>query len=233
MVKGRPLARDDLLADGLRVRVDVRPAPVRGAVEARLDRGWSAMNLRFTRPSSRANGAPVHRLAAREQVLVRALGELALPERVLAAVPRLRDEVEALGNLAVGVPELARRAPRSAGKGTCPARPRGWAPCGCPRRSRCSCGRATVAERARELDEVLGAERVRVERLVERRVEVDDAGDVDDRVDVPELAPASMPQRGLPMSPSMGTTFSRRNASYASPYLSRIGRNGSLLAMVL
>ncbi len=34
-------------------------------------------------------------------------------------------------------------------------------------------------------DEVLCAERVGVERLVERRVEVDDAGDVDDRVDRP------------------------------------------------
>ena len=46
-----------------------------------------------------------------------------------------------------------------------------------------------VAERLRERDEVLGAERVRVERLVERRVEVDDAGDVDDRVDGAPRAP--------------------------------------------
>ena len=94
-----------------------------------------------------------------------------------------------------------------------------------------------VAERAREPDEVLRAEGVGVERLVERRVEVDDAGHVDDRVDGARAARArsasSRPQRGRPMSPSMGSTLSRRKASKPSPYCSRRGASASLVAMSL
>ena len=176
-------ARDDLLADALRVRVDVRPAPVRGALEAGLDEAVAhvlalhGLQLGLER---RADGG----LAASHQVLRGALEELALAERVLAAALGLRDEVEAVGDLAVRRPEVATEL-LGAREGEALARhlledeALAVADHVAGRRVH----ERRVAERLRERDEVLRAERVRLERLVERRVEVDDARDVDDRVD--------------------------------------------------
>ena len=71
-------------------------------------------------------------------------------------------------------------------------------------------------------------EGVGVERLVERRVEVDDAGDVHDRVDRPARArstsAASSPQSGFARRRRRWTTiFSRKNASNPSPWVARSG----------
>ncbi len=132
---------------------------------------------------------PVHGLAARREVLARDFGELALPERVVRTVLRLLDEVEALGDLAIGIPgvraELGAPGERVGARilfvDGAVARARDVAG------ARVQHGRRAVVagERACQCDEVLRAVRVRGDGVVERRVEVDHAGDVDHRVDRP------------------------------------------------
>ena len=178
-----PGARDDLLADALRVRVDVRPAPVGGALEAGLDEAvrhvlaLDALELLFER---RTDGG----LASAREVLGGALEELALAERILAAALRLRDQVEAVGDLALRIPDVASEL-FGAREGVLLAglllEDEAFAVTDDVARRRVHQRR--VAERLRERDEVLRPERVRIERLVERRVEVDDARDVHDGVD--------------------------------------------------
>ena len=125
----------------------------------------------------------VQRLPPREQISTRRLGELALAKCVLAAVLGLRDEIEPFGDLALGVPELGPELGRP-GKGM---RARVLLEHRTLARSGHVAGARVenrgVPQGLRERDEVLGAERVRVERLVERRVEVHDACHIDDGVD--------------------------------------------------
>src|SRR5262249_14925732 len=158
----KPALRDDLLADRFRVRVDVRPAPVRGALEARLDEEVAdelplhALQLRLERRAGRG-------LAAADQVLVRLLAEDALPERVLAARLPLRDEVEAVLDLARRIPEVA---PELVGARERVALARllleDEAVAVADDVARRRVHERRVAERFRERDEVLRAERVRV-----------------------------------------------------------------------
>jgi hypothetical protein len=156
---------------------------VRGALEAGFDEAvrdvlpLDALQFLFERRS--ASG-----LALADEVLRRTLEEVTLPECVLAAALRLRDEVEAVGDLSLGIPEVASELvgtrERIAIAGLL-LEDETLAVADDVTRRRVHQRR--IAECLRQRDEVLGSECVRIERLVERRIEVDDAGDIDDRVD--------------------------------------------------
>ena len=163
IVNAQTAARDDLLADGLRVRVDVRPAPVRGAIEAPLDDAIGD-ELALHAPELGLVRGSVDGLAPRRQVLACDFGELALAERVVGAVLRLRDEIEALGDLAVGVPggrvELTASRERRGARVLLVDGPL-TAACDVARARVEHCrGPGVARERARQRDEVLGAEGV-------------------------------------------------------------------------
>ena len=146
----------------------------------------SATQRRRTFASSASNAGPVVGSAARDEVLLRVLAELALAERVVAAMVRLRNDVETIGDLAVGIPQLAAEllAARERVRAGSVLLDGALAESG--RVASARVHQRRVAEVPREVDEVLRAEGVCVERFVERRVEVDHACDVDDRVDTAE-----------------------------------------------
>jgi hypothetical protein len=78
-------------------------------------------------------------------------------------------------------------------------------------------------------DELLRSERVRLDRFVERRIEVDDADAFTSASRLPRSSARSSSERpraaGL-TSPSSGVTFDRRKSSNASPCFRRTGANG-------
>ena len=163
------------------------------------------MNRRLTRASSRSKGSPCTGSPRDEQVLAGALGELALAERVLAAV---RACAMRSSHSAISRSGSQSSAPSSSQRGNGTAQ-RVLLADGALALAGDVAG-AGVQERdvtqgPRQIDEVLRAEGVGVERVVERRVEVDDARDVDDRrrwcraARAPSASPR--PQRGRPMSP--------------------------------
>ena len=140
--------------------------------QARLDElALHALDLAF-------EGRALRRLTASDQVPLGLVQEAALPEGVAGSVTSLLDHVEALGNLSVGIPVSAFQLP-------CPrewmlarielldeagARPRHISGAGVEERN--------VAQVPRQRDQILHAEGVHLQRVVEGRVEVDDAGRV-------------------------------------------------------
>src|SRR5580658_1194468 len=103
--EGEPGTRDDLLADALRVRVDVRPAPVPCAVLA----GEGELRL---------HELPLHlgklgeergsfrRLPSGGEGLLGLLPEPALTKGIFGAPARLRAQLETLVDLALGIPDV-------------------------------------------------------------------------------------------------------------------------------
>ncbi len=180
--------RDELLADRFRIRVRVRPTPVHGALDARFDElvrhplATSFRELRFQRSSLRG-------LAARQKIFLRSLEKLALTKCVVAAVLRLRDHVEAIGDFAIRIPKFFSKlvAPRKRMNERFFFEDRTFAKTRrvARRRVHQRCGMIRRRQRLRERDQVLRAERVRIERFVERRIEIHDARDVDHRSDGP------------------------------------------------
>jgi hypothetical protein len=140
-----------------------------------------------------------HWVAARglsplDEILARALGKLALPKCVRAAVLGFADEIKTLGDLAVRVPKVRAKLVASRKRPDTRVFFEDWT----GTRSRHVAGAGVqnrdLPERTRELDEVLGAESVRIERFVERRIEIDHAGDVDHHVD---RSPKLLQQRAV------------------------------------
>ena len=159
----------------------------------------------------------VRRLAAVQEVLARGLGELALPEGVVAAVPGLRDEVEPLGDLALGIPQLRAQlvGPRErvGARVLLEHRPLARA----RRRSRCSCGRwARRRAPARAPTRFCAPKALASSASSSGGLKSTTPATFTTASMVPfssRTRVSSRPQSGRPMSPSMGSTFSRRKAS--------------------
>src|SRR5262249_33590191 len=95
--------RERLFADALRVGVDVGPAPEERPLDARIHQlvlDELALDLRELVIERLAPAG----LAPLGEGVLRLVEERALPEGVVAALPRLLDEVEALVDLALRVP---------------------------------------------------------------------------------------------------------------------------------
>jgi hypothetical protein len=195
MYHGRPhqrerdaRGREDLLADALRVRVDVGPAPEDGALGAGLDQAvLDELPLHLGELVVERGAAAG--LALLAEVVLGLVEERALAEGVARALAGLLHEVEALVDLALRIPvrflERAVRVGRAV-----PGLALGPREGDLARIDLFDQARAVArdvagagvhhlrAEGAGEVGEVVDAERVDLERLVERRVEVDDAGHV-------------------------------------------------------
>jgi hypothetical protein len=123
-------------------------------------------------------------LAALVQVLLGVIQEVALAEHVVRTVPGLLDHVQALRDLALRVPmrlvELVGARKRKVTR----VRLRHVASMAAGNEASAGVEQRQVAQITRQGSQVLHAESVDLERLVERRIEVHDARDVDHHVDV-------------------------------------------------
>ena len=180
---GQARGQRDLLADCLGVGVSVGKAPKLRAFHAEVGK-LPLDELALHLHDFVLEHAAARRLTALVQVLLGFVQEVTLAEGVVGAMPRLLDHVHALGDLAIWIPvglfELVgarKRKLARIGLGHVAGATAGHeAGAGVEQRQ--------VAEVARQADQVGHAERVDFQGFVQRRIEIDDARDVDDHVHV-------------------------------------------------